>query len=47
MAPISAPNTTRASMALASTMPVPRVSATLRPNTRKATKLNAAAQNTA
>lgn len=47
MAPISAPNTTWASMAPASTMPVPRVATTLRSNTRNATKLNAAAQNTA
>src|SRR5712691_2980159 len=47
MAPVSAPNTTRASTICASTMPVPSVCATCRPNTRKAMKLKNAAQATA
>ena len=47
IAPISAPNTTRASMAPASIMPVPSVLATCRPKNRKAMKLKNAAQATA
>src|SRR5712691_8004344 len=47
MAPVSAPNTTRASTISASTMPVPSVCATCSPNTRKAMKLKTAAQPTA
>ena len=47
MAPVSAPNTTRASTTSASTMPVPSVCATCRPNTTKAMKLKNAAQATA
>src|SRR6266567_3525943 len=47
MAPVNAPNTTRASTICASTMPVPSVCATCSPNTRKAMKLKNAAQPTA
>src|SRR5690349_7007110 len=47
MAPVSAPNTTRASTISASTIPVPSVCATCSPNTKKAMKLKNAAQPTA
>src|SRR5262245_65384451 len=47
IAPMSAPNTTRASTISAETMPVPTVCATCAPNTRKAMKLKNAAQATA
>ena len=47
MAPIKAAKITWVSITLGSTMPVPMVWATLSPNTRKATKLKNAAQNTA
>ncbi len=47
IAPMSAPNTTRGSMTLASTMPLPMVSATWRPKNRKAMKLKNAAHSTA
>src|SRR5437762_4325983 len=47
IAPISAPNTTRASTTSAATMPVPTVWATCNPKNRKAMKLKNAAQPTA
>src|SRR5437660_5362928 len=47
MAPVSAPNTTRATTISASTVPVPSVCATSSPNTRNAMKLKHAAQPTA
>src|SRR5665213_1168553 len=47
IAPDSAPKITRASITLACTMPRPTVSATCRPNTRKAMKLKNAAAATA
>src|ERR1700761_2291279 len=47
MAPTSAAKMTDTSITLGSMMPVPMVWATLRPNTRNATKLKNAAQNTA
>ncbi len=47
MAPIKAAKITWASITLGSTIPVPMVCATFSPNTRKATKLKNAAQNTA
>ncbi len=47
IAPINAAKMTCASMMLGSTIPVPMVCATLSPNTRNATKLKNAAQNTA
>ena len=47
IAPVSAPKMMRASTMFASTMPRPTVSATCRPNTRKAMKLKNAAQATA
>src|SRR5579871_1157030 len=47
MAPTSAAKITRASTIEGSMIPVPMVCATLRPNTRKATKLKKAAQKTA
>ncbi len=47
IAPINAAKMTCASMMLGSTIPVPMVCATFSPNTRNATKLKNAAQNTA
>src|SRR4051812_27812036 len=47
MAPTSAAKITWASTIAGSMMPVPMVWATCRPNTKKATKLKKAAQNTA
>ena len=47
IAPISAPKITVSVMTLGETMPVPMVLATCSPNTKKATKLKNAAQNTA
>ncbi len=47
IAPVSAPKITRASMTLASTMPVPSVFATWRPKTANAMKLKNAAHTTA